>query len=67
MRALHPSVSQDSVESLCEPCVYYSKNLDPSFFPPPAPRHICGLGFAPGDDICTEMRTNNCGMRKKKV
>jgi len=64
MRTLHPNVSRDSVESLCEPCVYYSKNLDLSFSPPPAPRYVCGLDFTPGDDNCTEMRTNNCSARK---
>jgi len=66
MRTLHPNISQDSVESLCEPCVYYSKNLDPSCSPLFAlSRYGCGLDFTPGDDICTEMRTSNCGMRKK--
>lgn len=65
MRTLQPNISQDSVEALCEPCVYFSKNLDPSFSPPFAlSRHVCGLGFTPGDDNCTEMRTNNCSMRK---
>jgi len=28
-------------------------------------QHSCGLDFIPGDDKCKEMRTNNCGMRKK--
>jgi len=67
MKALQPDNHQDRVASLCAPCVYYSKNLDASFSPSPeATQHACGLGFAPGDDDCTEMRTNNCGMRKKK-
>jgi len=65
MRTLHPNISQDSVGSLCEPCVYYSKNLDPSFSPySDTSRHACGMGFIPGDDTCTEMRTNNCSVRK---
>jgi hypothetical protein len=67
MRTLQPDNPQDRVASLCAPCVYYSKNLDPSLFPMPATsRYACGLGFTPEDDVCTEMRTNNCGMRKKK-
>jgi hypothetical protein len=67
MKALQPGNNQDHTDSLCVPCVYYSKNLDASLFPPSEPgQHVCGLGFAPGDDKCAEMRTNNCGMRKKK-
>ena len=67
MRALQPNSHQDRVASLCAPCVYYSKNLDLSIVPSCEEAQTpCGLGFLPGDGGCTEMRTNNCGMRKKK-
>jgi hypothetical protein len=66
MRTLRPN-NQEQVASLCAPCVYYSKNLDPSFTPSSEiAQHACGLGFVPGDDNCIEMRTNNCGGRKKR-
>jgi hypothetical protein len=68
MRTLHPNNHQDRVSSLCAPCVYYSKNLDPSLVPSSDNAwNPCGLGFSPGDDSCAEMRTSNCGMRKKKA
>jgi len=68
MSTLQPDDHQDRIAYLCAPCVYYSKNLDPSFFPSPdLSQPACGLGFIPGDDKCSEMRTNNCGMRKKKA
>jgi len=67
MKTLKSGKNQDHIDTLCGPCVYYSKNLDASFSPSSEPlRHVCGLGFLPGDDNCAEMRTNNCGMRKKK-
>lgn len=67
MRALQPNNHQVRVASLCVPCVYYSKNLDPSLVPSLENElDSCGLGFSPGDDSCAEMRTNNCRMRKKK-
>ncbi|MDD1682507.1 MAG: hypothetical protein LUO98_01615 [Methanoregula sp.] len=66
MRTLQPN-NQEQDASLCSPCVYYSKNLDPSFTPSAeTAQHACGLEFDPGDDNCIEMRTNNCGRRKKK-
>jgi hypothetical protein len=67
MKALQPGNNQDHTDSLCVPCVYYSKNLDASLFPfSESVRHVCGLDFVPGDDNCAEMRTNNCSMRKIK-
>lgn len=67
MKALQPDNHQEHSASLCSPCVYYSRNLDPSFSPSPEPsQHACGLGYLPGDDKCAAMRTNNCGLRKKK-
>lgn len=67
MRALQSNNHQDRVASLCAPCVYYSKNLDPSIVPSSEEVQTpCGLGFVPGDEGCMEMRTNNCHMRKKK-
>jgi len=67
MRTLHPDGHQDRVDSLCAPCVYYSKNLDPSVVLSSDDTQVpCGLGFSPGDEGCAEMRTNNCGMRRKK-
>ena len=67
MRTLQPENHQDRVTSLCAPCVYFSKNLDPSFLSPSEnARDLCGLGYIPGDESCKEMRTNNCGMRKNK-
>ena len=68
MKALQPDNHQNRVASLCAPCVYFSKNLDLSFFPTGGPEQpTCGLGFLPGDERCAEMRTNNCGIRKKKT
>jgi hypothetical protein len=67
MRALQPDNQQDRVATLCVPCVYYSKNLDPSIVPQTEHAQMpCGLGFSPGDGGCAEMRTNNCGMRTRK-
>jgi len=66
MRTLPQDNQQKGAASLCTPCVYYSKNLDPSFSPlPGADEHVCELGFKPGDDKCNEMRTSNCGLRKR--
>jgi len=66
MKASRPDNHQEHDASLCAPCVYYSKNLDPSFSPSSdQTHHACGLGYLPGDDNCIEMRTNNCGIRKK--
>ncbi len=58
--------SEQQSNSLCDSCVYFSRNLDPSYSSPNAPsQHSCGLDFIPGDDKCNEMRTNNCSTRKK--
>lgn len=66
MRALQPNNHQDRVSSLCLPCVYYSKNLDPSLVPSSEKEQdFCGLDYTPGDEGCSEMRTSNCGMRMK--
>ncbi|MBS1125694.1 MAG: hypothetical protein H6Q98_632, partial [Nitrospirae bacterium] len=37
MKTLQPGNSQDHIDSLCVPCVYYSKNLDASFSPSSEP------------------------------
>ena len=64
MKALQPDKQPGSC-SLCEQCVYFSGNLDPSHFSSSKPsQNSCGLGFIPGDDKCNEMRTNNCSARK---
>jgi len=57
---LHP-------DTLCAPCVYFSRNLDAVEYPvlmQSADR--CGLGFLPGDNGCTEMRTDNCSAKKNR-
>jgi len=54
-------------EQFCSPCVYFSSNLDPREYPViTEQKACCGLGFLPGDAGCTEMRTDNCGVRKAK-
>ncbi len=69
MKALQPNTKHPD-SSLCEPCVYFSRNLDPANLGPDAAgmknQNDCGLGFTPGDAGCTEMRTNNCSARKGK-
>jgi hypothetical protein len=63
MKALQPDRQPD--RSLCEPCVYFSGNLDPSYSFVNGPlQHFCGLDFIPGDDKCVEMRTNDCSAKK---
>jgi len=53
---------------LCSPCVYFSRNLDPTVYPVLAEqKESCGLGFLPGDAGCTEMRTDSCRIRKKQA
>lgn len=47
----------------CGPCVYFSKNIDRAQFPA-LQDEACGLGFAPHDAGCMEMRTDNCSARK---
>ena len=66
MRALHsPSRLKDDTH--CDPCVYFSKNLDRTEYPLLMAReNRCGLGFLPGDACCAEMRTDNCSTRKGK-
>ncbi len=53
-------------QSFCQPCVYFSRNLDTAQYTVllTPTDHRCGLGFLPGDDSCTEMRTDNCSARK---
>jgi len=66
VKPLNAPRSERQFPSVCGPCVYFSKNLDPSYCSSNMPsQHSCGLDFIPGDDKCNEMRTNNCGMRKK--
>jgi len=68
MRALQPKEEHPAGTSLCNPCVYFSKNLDPMKLQSDEPvRHDgCGLGFLSGDEGCNEMRTNNCSAGKKQ-
>lgn len=64
MQALQPQQSSAHT-SLCEPCVYFSKNLDKNEYSVLMEKNnLCGLGFLPGDNSCTEMRTDNCSTRK---
>ncbi len=66
MKALRSGQQKQQPNSLCEPCVYFSKNLDSSYSSSNgSPQLLCGLDFIPGDDRCNEMRTTNCSMRKK--
>jgi len=65
MRTLRKASRLDP-DALCAPCVYYSKNLDATEYPVLMEQgDRCGLGFLPGDAGCTEMRTDNCSIRKK--
>ncbi len=67
MKALHSKEPHPTKASLCEPCVYFSKNLDKNQLPALADStNGCGLGFIPGDNGCIEMRTDNCSTRKSK-
>ncbi len=53
-------------EVLCLSCVYFSRNLDKTeCLCADEKQDCCGLGFIPGDESCTEMRTDNCSTRKK--
>jgi hypothetical protein len=64
MRALG-SHARSHGEQYCSPCVYFSTNLDPREYPVlDQQKPTCGLGFLPGDSGCTEMRTENCSVRK---
>ncbi|HUI67811.1 MAG TPA: hypothetical protein VL087_06345 [Nitrospirota bacterium] len=68
MKALQPKIMQQPEHSICEPCVYFSRNLDLTTLQsiaPSAQPDACGLGFIPGDDGCNEMRTSNCSTRKR--
>ena len=59
--------SRLDTETLCAPCVYFSRNLDPTEYPVLMERaELCGLGFRPGDSGCSDMRTDNCSARKAK-
>ena len=67
LKALQPKTVQQPEHSICEPCVYFSRNLDFTELElgaSPAHTDACGLGFIPGDDGCNEMRTSNCSVRK---
>jgi len=67
MKALRPNEQHPTRTSRCEPCVYFSKNLDKAEYPELMEKQDhCGLGFLPGDSGCTEMRTDNCSARKYK-
>ena len=69
MRALQPGTQQPVNSSFCEPCVYFSRNLDPVKLESDVSsvrQDACGLDFLPGDGGCSEMRTNNCSARKGK-
>ncbi len=64
MKALQPNEQQP--KALCEPCVYFSRNLDSTYSSSHGPsQHSCGLDFTPGDEKCNEMRTNNCSAGKR--
>lgn len=58
-------VSGRTTVSLCDACVYFSRNLDHAAYPVPmdGPEQ-CGIGFRPGDAGCAEMRSDNCSMRR---
>jgi hypothetical protein len=66
MKTLQPGKKQQTGFP-CEPCVYFSRNLDPSYAASTGghSNYSCGLDFNPGDDKCIEMRTNNCSARKR--
>lgn len=65
MKALQPNEQHPASASLCSLCVYFSKNLDKTEYPAATEKQDgCGLGFFPEDDGCSEMRTENCSMRK---
>ncbi len=68
MKALQPKIMQQPEHSICEPCVYFSRNLDLTVVQSVAASvqpDACGLGFIPRDDGCNEMRTSNCSMKKR--
>ncbi len=51
----------------CSACVYFGRNLDTAAYPVLVEKpDCCGLGFLAGDSGCTEMRTDNCSMRKAR-
>jgi len=61
----NPSRLKDDTH--CRQCVYFTKNLDEKEYPLLMTREDrCGLGFLPGDASCSEMRTENCSIRKGK-
>ena len=63
MKTLRP---EQQSGSLCDPCVYFTGNLDPSYSSTSMPsQHSCGLDFTRGDDKCNEMRTTNSSTKKK--
>jgi hypothetical protein len=66
MKALQPNEQHPTGTSLCELCVYFSKNLDKAEYPDLMEKQDhCGLGFLPDDPDCREMRTDNCSTRKR--
>lgn len=57
--------SRPDPESLCASCVYFGMNLDALEYPVPPEQEIsCGLGYQPGEDGCSSMRTDNCSARR---
>jgi hypothetical protein len=54
-----------AAEQLCASCVYFGRNLDSREYPMLLQeRDRCGLGFLPGDRGCSEMRSDNCSVRR---
>ena len=49
-------------EDICSGCVYGGGQIDPEEFDVEG---SCGLGCAPGDELCAEMNTRDCSLRKK--
>ncbi|MBI5142645.1 MAG: hypothetical protein HZA20_10745 [Nitrospirae bacterium] len=50
-------------DSFCLLCVYAAGRLDPAAIS--VPDGPCGLSFTPGDEFCLDMRTANCGIRRR--
>jgi hypothetical protein len=64
MKALQHHTGPSDVH--CTSCVYFSKNLDGNAYAALLElADHCGLGFAPHDADCREMRTNNCSARTR--
>ncbi len=54
-------------EALCAPCVYAMANIawEEIASPLESAHRLCGLGFGPDDELCREMRTENCRIRRR--